>query len=97
MKLIERMIREMFKMLNQYAVDVSTLPVNLCFSHLIQFRWNAKPFCRSRAAKKGRQAFGTHMEYRETFLQIQRRLLQHLIRKSQILGSPMYQNTHHHM
>ena len=30
-------------------------------------------------------------------LQIQRRLLQHLIRKSQILGVLMYQNTHHHM
>ena len=35
----------------------------------------------------GRQVFGTHMVYRETFLQIQQRLLQHLIRKSQILGS----------
>ena len=31
------------------------------------------------------------------FLQIQRRVLQHLIRKSPILGSPMYQNTHHSM
>ena len=29
--------------------------------------------------------------------QIQRRLLQHLIRKSPILGFLMYQNTHHHM
>ena len=35
--------------------------------------------------------------YRETFLQIQRRLLQHVVRKSRILGAPMYQNTHHHM
>ena len=26
-----------FKMLNQYAVDIPTLPVNLCHSHLIQF------------------------------------------------------------
>ena len=41
--------------------------------------------------------FGTRMVNRETFLQIQRRILQHLIRKSQILGSLMYQNTHHHM
>ena len=31
------------------------------------------------------------------FLQIQRRLLQHLIGKSQILGCPMCENTHHHM
>ena len=35
-----------------------------------------------RAAKMGRQAFGTHMVYRETFLQIQSRLLQHLIRRN---------------
>ena len=50
-----------------------------------------------RAAKMGRQAFGTHMVYRETFLQIERRLLQHLVRKSRILWALMYQNTHHHM
>ena len=47
--------------------------------------------------KMGRQVFGTRMLYRETFLQIQRRLLQHLIRKSQILGSLMYQNTSPHV
>ena len=35
------------------------------------------------------------MVYRETFLQIQRRLLQHLIRKGSILGFPMCQNIHH--
>ena len=29
--------KEIFKMLNQYAVDIPTLPVNLCSSHLIQF------------------------------------------------------------
>ena len=34
----------------------------------------------------GRQAFGTHMVYRETFLQIQTRLLQHLIRRNWIHG-----------
>ena len=45
----------------------------------------------------GRQVFGTRMVHRETFVQIQRRFLQHLIRKSQILWSLMYQNTHHHM
>ena len=32
--------------------------------------------------------------YRETFLHIQQRLLQHLIRKSRTHGAPMYQNTH---
>ena len=50
-----------------------------------------------RAATMGRQVYGTHMVYRETFLQIQRRLLQHLIRKSQIHGSPLYQYTQHNM
>ena len=43
----------------------------------------------------GRQVFGTHMVHRETFLQIQRRLLQHLIRKGSIRGLPTCQNTHH--
>ena len=38
-----------------------------------------------RAAKKGRQAFGTHMVYRETFLQIQMHH-QHLILKNCISG-----------
>ena len=37
------------------------------------------------------------MEHLETFLQIQRRLLQHFIRKSPILAVLIYQNTHHHM
>ena len=34
--------------------------------------------------REGRQAFGTHMVHRETFLQIQQRLLQHLSRKNRI-------------
>ena len=37
MKLIVLMIRQIFKMLNQYAVDIPTLPVNQRFSYLIQF------------------------------------------------------------
>ena len=37
MRLIVRMIQEIFKMLDHYAVDIPTLPVNLCLSHLIQF------------------------------------------------------------
>ena len=39
-------------------------------------------FLECRAAQKGRQAFGTHMVHRETFLQIQMRHLQHLIRRN---------------
>ena len=96
MKLIVWMIREIFKMLNQYAVHNPTLPVNQCFSHLIQILadcWVVLWECR--AATMGRQV--CRKVFRETFLHIQRRFLQHLIRKSQILGSLMYQNTHHHM
>ena len=60
--------------------------------------WNAKPFFwECRAATMGRQAFGTHMVYRESFLQIQPRLLQHFIRRNWIHGVLRYQNTHHHM
>ena len=31
------MIQEIFKMPNQDAVDIPTLPVSLCLSHLIRF------------------------------------------------------------
>ena len=59
------------RMLNQFAVEIPTLPVDQCHSHLIRY---LKGCCDSlsyrRAAEKGRQAFGTHMVFRETFLQI---------------------------
>ena len=47
--------------------------------------------------QRGAAKYLGHMVYRETFLQIQRRLLQHFIRKSGTHGSLMHQNTHHHM
>ena len=48
-------------MLNQYAVDNPTLPVNHCFSHLIQIRAECQAVLwECRAATKGRQVFGTH-------------------------------------
>ena len=61
-KLIVWMIREIFKMLNQYAVDNITLPVNQCFSHLIQFLVECKAVLwECRAAKMGRQViWDTH-------------------------------------
>ena len=74
-------------MLNQFAVEIPTLPVDQCHSHLIQY---LKACCDilsyRRAAEKGRQAFGTHMVNRETFLQNQMRLHQHLILKNCISG-----------
>ena len=66
LKLIVWMIREIFKMLNQYAVDNPTLPVDQCHSHLIQFLkgcWDI--LSQRRAAEKGRQVFRTHMVFRE--------------------------------
>ena len=55
-------------MLNQYAVGVPSLPVNLCLSHLMQFLVECKAVQKEcRAKEKGRQAFGTRMVYRETF------------------------------
>ena len=34
---VQELQKETFKMLNQYAVDITTLPVDQCLSHLIQF------------------------------------------------------------
>ena len=77
------MIQEMFKMKNKYAVEIPTLPVNQCLTHLIQFLVECQAVLwECRAAKMGRQESGTHMVHRETFLQIQQRLLLHLIRRS---------------
>ena len=71
-------------MLNQYAVDNPTLPVNQCFSHIQILVECSAVLWECRAATMGRQAFGTHMVYRETFLQIQPSLLQHLVRRNWI-------------
>ena len=55
-------------MLNQFAVEIPTLPVEQCHSHLIQFLKECQAvLLECRAAEKGRQAFGTHMVYWETF------------------------------
>ena len=46
------------KMLNQYAVDNPTLPVNRCFSHLIQILEECQAVLwECQAAKMGRQVF----------------------------------------
>ena len=80
------MIREILKMLNQYSVDNPTLLVNLRFSHLFKILAECEAVLEEcRAATMRWQVFGTRMVYRETFLWIQPRLLQHLIRKSPIL------------
>ena len=87
MKLIVWTIQEIFKMLNQYAVDIPTLPVDQCHSHLIRYLEGCCDILSyRRAAKKGRQAFGTHMVYRETLLQIHMHLHQLLILKNWIHG-----------
>ena len=84
-------------MLNQFAVDIPTLPVNQCLSHHIQYLEECSAFLKEgRAAEKGRQAFGTHKVYQETFLQIQLRPLQNLIRRTRIHGVLAYQNQFTH-
>ena len=66
-------------MLNQFAVEIPTVPVDQCHSHLIQFLKDCHAvLLECRAAEKCREALGTHMVYRETFLQIQMRHHQHL-------------------
>ena len=69
---------------------------NSVFSHLIQifakpFFWNAEP------QKRTAKYLGHTWYIGKRFLQIQRRLLQHLMRKNRIHGSLMFQNTHHRM
>ena len=53
-------------MLNQFAVEIPTLPVDQCHSHLIRYLEGCCDILSYRRAA-GRQAFGTHMVYRETF------------------------------
>ena len=64
------MIREIFKDAESVRSGQShTLPVNHRFSHLIQILVECQAVLwECRAATMGRQAFGTHMVYRETFL-----------------------------
>ena len=59
---------------------------------------NAKPFQWNASRNSGPpDIWDTHGISGNVFFQVQRRLLQHLIRKSQIHGALMYQNTHHRM
>ena len=59
--------------------------------------WNAKPFSGNAEPQQwAAEYFGTCMVYRETFLQIQRRLFQHLIRKSRT-HSVVSEHTSPHM
>ena len=81
------------EMLNQCAMDTPTLPINLCLSHLIQFLVECSAVLwECWVAEKGRQAFWTHMENRETFFQIQIRPLQHLLCRNWICVVLEYQN-----
>ena len=83
------MIQEIFRMLNQFAVEIPTLPERLSIPPGIGWGGNDTGRLKEcRAAEKGRQAFGTHMVYRETLLPIQLRPLQHLIHRNWIHGVP---------
>ena len=75
-------------MLNQFAVEIPTLPVDQCHSHPHpkpegMLRYSFVTPCRREGAAKH---CGTHMVFRETFLQIQMRHHEHLILKNCING-----------
>ena len=65
-----------FRMLNQYAVDNPTLTVTSVLPTSSRSWWNAEP--QRRAAKH----LGHTWFFGKGFLQIQQRLLQHLIRRN---------------
>ena len=74
-------------MLNRYAVEIPTSPVNQCYSQHIRYLkgcWGLHSY--RRAAKKGRQAFGIHLVYQETFLPIHMLPPQLLVLKNWIHG-----------
>ena len=73
-------------MLNQLAEEIPTLPVDQCHSHLIRYLEGCCDILSYRRAAEKGQAFGTHMVYRETFLQIHLHLHQLLILKNCING-----------
>ena len=78
MRSIVRMTREILRMLSQYAVDYPTFPVKQHYFHLIVILEGCQAVLwECQAASMGRQVFWTRMVYRETFLQIHWRLLQH--------------------
>ena len=70
-------------MLNENAVDIPTLPVNLCLSHLskILVEYEAVLW-ECRAAATGRQVLGTRMVHREGFSANPTAFSEHLIRRS---------------
>ena len=98
MKLIVWMIREIFKMLNQYAVDNPTFPVNQLFSHLSRSWRNAKPVSGNFEPQQWAAKYLGHAWFFEkSFCKSTASSSAPLSARDQIFGSLMYQNTHHHM
>ena len=88
MKVIAWMIQGIFRMLNQFSVEIPTLPIDQCPPHPIPEGMLSRS-CGMLSRREGpRQAFVTHMVHWETFLQIQMRLVQHFIRRNWIHGVP---------
>ena len=61
--------RDFSRLLNQHVVDNPTLPVNQCFfpPHPDPGGMLSRSLGMPSPQKTGRQAFGTHMGFRETF------------------------------
>ena len=81
--------RDFLRMPSQHLVDHPSFIVNQCFSHLHPDLGPDLGGMQSRSLgmpSRNNGPPGTRMVYRETFLQIQRRLLQHLIQEDAIFG-----------
>ena len=79
------MIHKIFRMLNQSALDIPTLPVYQCLSHLIQIHGGMVKCSEGMPSRREGPPSIWDMVYRETFLKIQMRHHQHLILKNLIL------------
>ena len=75
-------------MLNQFAVEIPTLPVDQCHSHFIQYLKEclSRSFRNAEPQRRAAKHLGHTWYIGKRFLQIQMRFLQHLIHKNCISG-----------
>ena len=86
MRLIAWMIQENFRMLNQFAVEIPTLPVDQCPPHPIPEGMISRSIGMLSRRKGPPSICDTHGTLGNFFLQIQMLLFQHIIRRNWIHG-----------
>ena len=94
MKLIVWMIQKIFRMLNQFAVEIPTLPVDKC--HQILGGMLSRSIGMPSRREGPPSIWDTHGISGNVFLQIQMRPLQHLIRRNWIHGVLICRNQFAH-